>query len=280
MLNFKSLLVALAGLAVIVSAHDGITQKFAPVSPANLMKGEPTGTMVKIGGVDTYVARPPHIKNGCKEAILFLTVRRFGLPLPNNKLMADRFARETSLPVYVPDYLNGDPIPYNTTTINATEWLPRHGEDVTSPLILSVIGGLKQQGVRTFAATGYCFGGLYAMRLAQNNTVAVSVSAHPSLLTVPEDFEILQAKSKVPIQIHSAELDAGFTPAIAAIADGVMNGTTTENTKRYKPGYTRYAHAGMVHGFAVRPANASDPAQVAELDAAFYAAVKAIKTYL
>ncbi|KAH7102112.1 alpha/beta-hydrolase [Auriculariales sp. MPI-PUGE-AT-0066] len=279
MFNFKSLLVVLVGLAVTVSAHDGITQKFAPVSPASLMKGEPTGTMVKIGGVDTYVARPPHIKKGCKEAILFLT-DIFGLPLPNNKLLADRFARETSLPVYVPDYLNGDPIPYNATTIDLTEWLPRHGEDVTSPLILSVIGGLNQQGVKTFATTAYCFGGLYAMRLAQNNTVAVSVSAHPSFLTVPEDFETLQAKSKVPIQIHSAELDTGFTPAIAAIADGVMNGTTTENTKRYKPGYMRYAHAGMVHGFAVRPANASDPVEVAELDAAFYATVKAIKTYL
>ncbi|KAH7050370.1 alpha/beta-hydrolase, partial [Auriculariales sp. MPI-PUGE-AT-0066] len=269
MFNFKSLLVALAGLAAIVSAHDGITQKFAPVSPASLMKGQPTGTMVKIGGVDTYVARPPHIKKGCKEAIIFLT-DIFGLPLPNNKLLADRFARETSLPVYVPDYLNGDPIPYNATTIDLTEWLPRHGEDVTSPLILSVIGGLKKQGINKFATTAYCFGGVYAMRLAQNNTVAVSVSAHPSFLTVPEDFETLQAKSKCvytspPLEhpLRCAFFSAGFTPAIAVIADGVMNGTTTENTKRYKPGYTRYAHAGMVHGSPF-----SDPAQVAELDAA------------
>jgi len=60
----------------------------------------------------------------------------------------------------------------------------------------------------------------------------------------------------VPIEIHSASLDAGFTPALAVITDGILNGTAPESPGRYKPGYVRYDHVGVEHGFAVRPTNA------------------------
>ena len=70
------------------------------------------------------------------------------------------------------------------------------------------------------------------------------------------DINLLKEKSKVPIEIHSASLDTGFTPALAAVTDGILNGTALESPGRYLPGYLRYDHVGVAHGFAVRPSNA------------------------
>jgi len=67
--------------------------------------------------------------------------------------------------------------------------------------------------------------------------------AHPSLLTVPDDYELVKAQSQVPVQINSADLDTGLTPALAAEIDQVMVG--------YVPGYNHTAFAGVGHGFAV-----------------------------
>lgn len=42
-------------------------------------------------------------------------------------------------------------------------WLARHQNEQTRPLIDSVIAVLKDQGVTSFGATGYCFGGDYSV---------------------------------------------------------------------------------------------------------------------
>ncbi|KAH7102115.1 alpha/beta-hydrolase [Auriculariales sp. MPI-PUGE-AT-0066] len=288
----------LAGIAALLvagaSAHDGVTQLYEAVSPASYLDGEPAGKVVKIAGVDTYVALPSKAKSkkGSKTAVLYLS-DIYGLPLVNNKLLADRFA-EQGYPTFLIDYFNGDPVPVNATGFNTTEWFTRHGEDQTTPPLLAVVDELKKWGVKKFAATGYCFGGLYAIRLAQNNTVAVSVTAHPSRLSVPADFLLLQEQGTTPLEIHSASLDTGFTPALAAIADGVMNGTAPETAEQgpYEAGYVRYEHVGvaMVRTTCRRtdqdltltclhPAQ-SDPLQLAELDAAFEATVQTISKYL
>jgi hypothetical protein len=63
--------------------------------------------------------------------------------------------------------------------------------------------------------------------------------AHPSRLSVPSDFETVLAQSTIPIQIHSAELDTGLTPALAEQVDEVM--------VDYEHGYNHTAHAGMLY---------------------------------
>lgn len=52
-------------------------------------------------------------------------------------------------------------------------------------------------------------------------------------------------------------MTAFLTPSLALIVDGVMNGTSADAPvhHKYRPGYTRYDHKGVEHGFAVRPAN-------------------------
>lgn len=43
--------------------------------------------------------------------------------------------------------------------VDIPKWVARHDQDVTRPILDKVINELKEQGVKKFAATGYCFGG-------------------------------------------------------------------------------------------------------------------------
>ncbi|KAG7099778.1 hypothetical protein E1B28_001590 [Marasmius oreades] len=221
--------------------------------------GTPVGNIEKIGGVNTYVSLPRGPAKPKNEAVLYLS-DIFGLALVNNRLLADQFA-SAGYAVFAPDYLNGDPVPADDPNFNITEWSTRHGPEQTLPPTRAVIAALKGRGITKLGATGYCFGGRYSTIFSQTNEVKVAVMAHPSSLTIPDDFETIVANSTVPVEIHSADLDTGFSPAVGQTVDGVMKG--------YAPGYKRFAYAGVGHGFAVRPANASDPVQVKAMQLAF-----------
>lgn len=69
-------------------------------------------------------------------------------------------------------------------------WLPNHLEASWAPIVDAVVAALKAEGVTRFGATGYCFGAGPSMYLAYSNTVHATALAHPSLLKVPEDFEV------------------------------------------------------------------------------------------
>lgn len=232
------------------------------------LDGDPVGFMTTIEGVDTYVTLPTDLRAPPTKALLFLT-DIFGVALVNSRLLADQFAAK-GFPTFVPDYFDGDPVPVNQTGFNMTAWSLRHTEANTTVPLLKVIDGLKNSGVTKFAATGYCFGGRFIIRLSQNDTITVGVTAHPSQLVVPDDFVKLSAVGKSPLQIHSGELDPVFSSSIASIADSVMNATGPfSDLSPYAPGYVRINHPGVSHGFAVRPANASDPVQIAAMQEAF-----------
>ncbi|KAG6917347.1 hypothetical protein DXG01_002918 [Tephrocybe rancida] len=182
------------------------------------------------------------------------------------RLMADDFAAN-GFDTFIPDYLNGDPVPVDDPTFNMTAWFLNHGEAQTMPVLLATIEGLKKEGFKEFASTGYCFGGLYSTRLTQQNLVKVGTMAHPSLLTVPDDFLTLLAKSHVPVQFNTAELDTALTPALQAVADSILG------DGKYAPGYNRTFFAGVGHGFA------SDPVAKAAKEGAFFAAVEWLRAH-
>ncbi|KAF5384266.1 hypothetical protein D9615_003439 [Tricholomella constricta] len=255
-----NLFAPLTFLAVLVSSA---AAAFIPLTAACIkgvtFEGTPKGVMKTINGVNTYVAKA-HRPSDPRRALLFLT-DIFGLPLVNSKLMADDFAAN-GFDTFIPDYFK----------FNMTAWLPNHGETQTFPVLLATIEGLKKEGFKEFAATGYCFGGLYTTRLSQQNLVKVGTMAHPSLLTIPDDFTTLLANSHVPIQINSAELDVAFPPATQAIVDGILA------DGKYEPGYNRTFFPGVAHGFAVR-ANLSDPVAKAAKEGAFFAAVEWLRAH-
>jgi len=233
-------------------------------------EGTPKGVMRTINGVDTYVAKADHPRNPY-QALLFLT-DVFGVTLVNSQLMADDFAAN-GFNTFIPDYLNGDPAPVDADpSFNMTAWLLNHGEGQTTPTLFAAIEGIRKEGFTEFASTGYCFGGLYSTRLAQENIVKVATMAHPALLTVPDDFNTLIARSHVPVQINSAGLDTVFTLDDQAIADEVMG------DGKYKPGYNRTFFPGVPHGFAVR-GNFSDPVEVAAKEGAFFDAVEWLRSH-
>ncbi|KIK57336.1 hypothetical protein GYMLUDRAFT_86806 [Collybiopsis luxurians FD-317 M1] len=252
-----------AAQAAIVPAVDA-SGHFHPTIPNDT---QPEGKNHTINGVLTYVSLPKG-EFDPTTAVLFLT-DVFGLPNLDNLLLADQWAA-AGFQTYAPDYLNGDALPPDG---NVTAWAVNHGEAQTTPPLLAVIKALKDQGIKQLAATGYCFGGLYITRLVQNNTITVGTMAHPSNLNVPTDFQLMKEVSHIPIEINNAQLDTGFTPALAEETDTVMG------DGQYKPGYFRRQFDGVGHGFAVT-ANASDPVAVAAKQGAFDTSLAWIKAHL
>ncbi|KAK1235641.1 hypothetical protein PQX77_001126 [Marasmius sp. AFHP31] len=265
-----SKLVALAFIAVtsVQATFLPILQHAQSPSSFHVLDGEPRGNLMEVAGVNTYVSLPCGEQKPKDEAIVLLT-DVFGLPLVNNKLLADNFAAK-GYAVFVPDYLNGDPAPADDPNFNLTEWLARHGPEQTLPPTRAVLGALREKGVKKIGVTGYCFGGVYTTLLSQANEVAVM--SHPSLFTIPDDVETLAANSTVPVEIHSADLDTILTPELAKEVDDIFAG--------YSAGYRRFAYAGVGHGFAVRPENAGDPVQIGAKQLAFERAVSWFEEHL
>lgn len=183
--------------------------------------------------------------------------------------MVDQWA-DAGFATYAPDYLNGDAI---TDVGDIPTWILRHGEAQTTPPLLAVLDGLRGRGVTKLAVTGYCFGGLYTTRLAQNNSITVGSMSHPSLLTIPDDFEVILQQSHVPIEINNSDEDTTLTPELALEIDAVLGGGA------YKPGYARREFAGVGHGFAVS-ADPADPVQVAAKKGAFDTTLKFFRAHL
>lgn len=50
-------------------------------------------------------------------------------------------------------------------------WLAKHPQSVTRPYLDALIAGLKEQGVKEFAAAGFCYGGRYVFDLALDVSV-------------------------------------------------------------------------------------------------------------
>jgi dienelactone hydrolase len=71
----------------------------------SLHTGTPTGEIKKIHGLDTYVAEAP---TGSPKGLIVLIPDAFGIGLPNNRILADAYAKRTNSLVYLPDFMNGN----------------------------------------------------------------------------------------------------------------------------------------------------------------------------
>lgn len=91
-------------------------------------------------------------------------------------------------------------------------WVGRHGKDVTRAPLDKVIAGLKAQGVTSFAANGFCFGGRSAFELTVEHQLKAVIMSHPSLLAIPRDLELMKANpSPIPMLFqYAVSLDSLF----------------------------------------------------------------------
>ncbi|KAH7924310.1 dienelactone hydrolase [Leucogyrophana mollusca] len=229
-------------------------------------EGTPEGKLEMIGGIPCYVGTPTG--DYAKEKVILYAVDAFGIEFINNKLLVDDFARN-GFKVIAPDYLHGDGVPIDAmeTGFDIMTWLTRHPTEVIRPILDTVIASLKEQGVTTFGATGYCLGGRYVFDLAFENIIQVSVVAHPSLLKVPDDLEKYATQSKAPLLINSCTVDQMFPHEAQKVADEILGGG------KFAPGYVREYYEGCTHGFAVR-GDLNDPATKAGKERAFEKSVE------
>ncbi|KAI0053183.1 dienelactone hydrolase endo-1,3,1,4-beta-D-glucanase [Auriscalpium vulgare] len=212
-----------------------------------LHEGNTEGAWETINGIEAYVGTPT-VEYPKDKAIIFLT-DVFGIQLINNKLLVDGLA-QNGFKVYAPDLFEGDPIPENRLTpdgkpFDMAKWRSAHGFDVTRPRVQALLDGLKEQGVVTYGATGYCYGARLTFDFAFENAIAASVVAHPSALELG-DLDKYATTSKAPLLINSCEVDKAFPPDKQAKADAVLG------EGKFAPGYRREHFEGCEHGFAVR----------------------------
>ncbi|OLN96696.1 Protein AIM2-like protein 7 [Colletotrichum chlorophyti] len=233
----------------------------------SLHSGNPAGIEITYKEVKFYVSKPnvkPLGKKGAIPGVLFLSDIT-GIQPKENKLLVDGFAREGFVTV-APDLFNGSPAQLDPN-LNVTEFLNKHPPEVTDSIVKTAVAYLRDVlGIKKIAASGYCFGGRYAVRvLSGEDAVDVAFTAHPSLLTT-EEVKAVQR----PLGLANAENDPAFP---------LQQQTETNNILgQLGHGFAASLYSGVEHGFAVR-ANLSDPEQKFAKEEAFSQAARFFKLW-
>jgi len=229
------------------------------------------------------------------RAIVVMYSDIFGLLLPNNKLIADAYAKSGEYLVYLPDFFKGDPVPLKVADamipVDATKqstfakytgllaslptflmWKGRHKHVPTDQICVEFLQKLRRNTRRgqKICMVGFCWGGRYAVRagLASNAVeidgekvplVDAVVALHPSNMVVPVDVEALAVPTSfgwgVEDSVVSLDQKAMVEKTHAKVAAAGGKVPIIEH-KTYTPGR---------HGFGVR-GNPDNPAERACLE--------------
>jgi len=65
----------------------------------------PTGTEITTHGLSTYVAEPED--GATPKGIIVIIPDAYGWKFPNNRVLADHYAKVGGFLVYLPDFMNG-----------------------------------------------------------------------------------------------------------------------------------------------------------------------------
>ena len=71
----------------------------------------------------------------------------------------------------MPDVFSGDPMSLEvllnetSNSFDFPTWIGKHNDATTLPILEKVMDALKKDGVTSFGATGYCFGGRCSMNV-------------------------------------------------------------------------------------------------------------------
>jgi len=207
-------------------------------------EGTPTGTSIKIGDIEAYVAEPKgKVHEG--KAILYLP-DVIGI-WQNSKLMADQLAANGYY-VVMPDLFNGDPMTLNMPAgFDFMAWLTKgtggnnpHTYEFVDPIVEKSIAFLQEKGYKKIGSVGYCFGAKYVVRFqTKGKGIDVGFVAHPSFV---EEEEL--AAITGPFSIAAAETDGIFPAEKRHKAEQILINT--------KQPYQINLYSGTEHGFSVR----------------------------
>jgi len=260
----------------------------------DVLPGEPKGTMI---GDAYFHPAPPHITetSASKKAIVLFT-DIYGIPLVNNRIIADKISEQVGVDVWVPNLFDGSPpitpdelFPLQPKKPGLTmSWinklkfiwlilthLPgmiRCRQGVVDPRAIAFVENLKtERHYDKIGAVGYCFGGAIVIRLSSKSLFDTIVVAHPAPCTIDEIKAI-----NVPASWACAEEDSSFITSLRNEAEAVFA------ARKDTPAYIDYEfkdYEGTVHGFAARPA-LEIPEAVAGHEAALEQAVAWFKKTL
>jgi dienelactone hydrolase len=219
----------------------------------------------------------------------------FGLPLPNNKLIADSYAKSGEYLVYLPDFFKGDPVQLKVADIllpvdeakqstfskytgllasapSFVMWMTRHKQEPTTKDTMDFLGALRRATPKSqkIGMVGFCWGGKYAIRAGlESNMIQLDgkkvplvdavVALHPSHLAVPEDVENLVVPVSYGWGLEDPQVKIETKGKVEEVHKGVgEKGRKVPEMHHqvYKPGR---------HGFAVR-GNPDDPLERACLE--------------
>ncbi|KAM7200342.1 Alpha/Beta hydrolase fold [Naviculisporaceae sp. PSN 640] len=257
--------------------------------------GTPIGETETLHGLTTYIVGNRTNPRG----IIVMYSDVFGLALPNNKLIADSYAKSGEWLVYMPDFFQGDPVPLKMADVlipvDATAqskiskyggllatmpsyllWTGRHKTAKTEKVCVDFLRELRKdtlsRGLK-IGMVGFCWGGKYAIRAGLEehmievdgkkvSLVDAVVALHPSHVVLPGDVEGLV----VPVSYAWGEQDSLVSletkTKIEDIEGRVRKAGTGERTV---PEMEHRVYKPGRHGFAVR-GNPEDPAERACLE--------------
>ena len=254
-------------------------------------KGKPQGKEQTIHGLNTYVIGNTTNPRG----IIVIYPDIFGLDLPNNKLIADGYAKGGEWLVYLPDFFQGDPmglgfadaaIPVDASkqstlakyggflasTPSLIMWLMRHKFAPTNKTCMDFLQALRRATPKSqkIGISGFCWGGRFAIRAGQEcemievdgkkvPLVDAVVAMHPSNLAFPDDVEHPVVPTTVGWGLEDVGVkieQKGKMEDLHAKARKEGRELPETQHKVYKPGR---------HGFAVR-GNPDDPLERACLE--------------
>ncbi|KAF3638420.1 hypothetical protein FXO38_23232 [Capsicum annuum] len=169
-------------------------------NPPALSSRSGHGSVLELGGFNTYVSGPPT----SKHAILFVS-DVYGYEAPNLRKLADKVAA-AGYYVVVPDFLCGDPY---TSDKPLSIWIQSHGTEKGFEDAKQVVAALKDRGISAIGAAGFCWGAKVVTELAKSDNIQAAVLLHPSLVKVDDMKEV-----KAPIAILAAEIDKISPPEL------------------------------------------------------------------
>jgi len=224
------------------------------------------------------------------RAIIVMYSDIFGLLLPNNKLIADAYAKTGEYLVYLPDFFQGDPVPLKLADVmipvdaakqstfakytgllasmpSFVMWRTRHKHAQTKQVCVDFLQKLRRSTPKhqKIGMVGFCWGGRYAVRAGlSTNMIEIEgkkvplvdavVAIHPSNMVLPVDVEALAVPTSFAWGkediVVSFEQKATVEKTHAKVV--AAGGKVPEMEHRtYTPGR---------HGFGVR-GNPDDPAE-------------------
>ncbi|KIW21052.1 hypothetical protein PV08_01631 [Exophiala spinifera] len=205
--------------------------------------GTPEGKETKVAGLDAYVS------GSNKDAAILIVHDIFGWTFTNARVLADHYAKEADVTVYLVDFFGGELVtpdmmedPEKAKDFNVGAFLGRHNKAARGPEIFAAAKALKNElGYKKLGAIGFCYGGWAVFQLGAkgNNLVDAISTAHPSLLEKSEIDAV-----GVPVQILSPEIDPLYTEELKAHSNQVIPTLGLEYDYQYFP--------ALRHGFATR----------------------------